>query len=361
MKNPGTPTIAEVAASAGVSVATASRALGGYGRVSEKTVASVRAAAQRIGYRPNRLAQSMITGRTNTIGVVCADVLSPFFAGVVRGITDAAAQAGYSVIITNSDERLDSEIATTQLLLDQRVDGLVLSPADVRRVAHLKKAIDQGTPIVMVDRASSACPTDAVLIDGPGATRDAVLHLFEKGHRRVAIAAELSELPQDFASSPLALERILDQDPFSVTPSLARLGGYLAAHRRAEVPIDPSLILRSGEYSAASAFRAVDGFFGGGGAADALIAVDNTMSLGAFRALRAAGKRVPADISFIGFDNLDWTELVEPPVSVIAQPVYEIGFEAARMLIDRMSGNVHQPRIVQLPATFIERGSVAER
>jgi LacI family transcriptional regulator len=128
-EQPSYPTIGDVAVAAGVSPATAARAIGGYGRVSAAVRARVLAEAERVGYRPNSLARSMITGTTHTIGVVIADIENPFFARAVRGIADTAHAAGYEVILTNSDERLETERAAVGVLYQKRVDGLIVAPA----------------------------------------------------------------------------------------------------------------------------------------------------------------------------------------------------------------------------------------
>jgi len=355
----GSPTIQHVAESAGVSVSTASRALGNYGRVSEKTRRHVAEVADALGYRPNRLAQSMISGRTDTIGVICADIHSPFFSGIMRGITDTAEAAGYSVLLTNSDESSDRETAALDLLLDKRVDGIIVSPADVQHVEHLADAVATGKPVVMVDRASSQLPTDAVLVDGPDATQRAVAHLFSLGHRRVAIVAELRE-PRESNWQAIFRDADLEQvDLFSLNPSSARLTGYLRAHVEAGIPVDPRLVFQSGEYSVESAIRATLAGLTEPDPATAVVAIDNTMALGAYEAIRRLRLRIPEDVSFIGFDNLEWTELVQPPVSVIEQPVYRIGQLAAERLIARLGGEESEPEIVNLPTKFIERESTA--
>lgn len=353
------PTIHDVAAKAGVSVATASRALGNYGRIADSTRANVVAIANQLGYRPNGLARSMITGRTQTLGVICADIHSPFFAGVVRGITDTAKQAGYSVLITNSDEQYESEKESLDLLLEKQVDGIIVSPADVRQVEHLAAAASRGTPIVMVDRASTAFPTDSVMIDGPAATQDAVSSLFELGHRRVAIVAELRSPQEADWRSIFDGNGYRTVDTNTLNPSSARLTGYLRAHAEYGIEVDPALVFKSGEYSAESATRATLTGLSRRNRPTAVVAIDNTMTLGAYRAIRELGLVIPRDVSFIGFDNLEWTELVDPGISVIDQPVYEIGQTAVKLLLGKLTGGGGVPEVVTMPSRFIRRGSVA--
>jgi LacI family transcriptional regulator len=344
-----------------VSTATAARALGNYGRVKESTREAVKRVADELNYRPNELARSMITGRTRSIGVICGDVHIPFFAGVVRGITDVARGRGYTVLITNSDEDWESEVESLGILQGSRVDGIIVSPSDPNRVEHLRAWSDSGRPLVMVDRASAQLATDAVVIDGPTAIEAAVNRLFDLGHERIAIVGEFSppaEVARFFATLGADGDGV---DAFDFSPSITRLHGYVRAHRRRGVPLDESLIVRSGAYSIDAAQEATAAVLRQPVAPTAVVTTDNSMSLGAFRAVRASGLRVPQDLSFIGFDNQDWTEFAEPGISVIDQPAYAMGQEAARMLLERIDGMSDPARIVTEPATFIERGSVGPR
>src|SRR4051812_15382326 len=159
------PTIPDVAREAGVSPATAARALGAYGSVRPETRARVSAAAERLGYRPNELARSMITGKTNTIGAVVADIENPFFARTTRGITDAARAAGFEVILVNTDEDVNSERSALKVLLDKQVDGVVVAPASSQETGHLREAQECGAEIVLIDRRVAGLQADAVLID----------------------------------------------------------------------------------------------------------------------------------------------------------------------------------------------------
>lgn len=355
------PTLVEVARAAGVSTATAARALGNYGRVKESTREAVKRAAERLDYHPNELARSMITGRTQSIGIICGDVHVPFFAGVVRGITDVARGRGYTVLITNSDEDWDTEVESLGILQGSRVDGIIVSPSDTHRVDHLRGWSESGRPLVMVDRASAGLPTDAVVLDGPTAVEAAVDRLFDLGHERIAIVGEFSppaEVERLFSALGEGIDGV---DAFDFSPSITRLIGYIRAHRRRNVPLDQALIVRSGAYSVDAAEQATTRALRQSVVPTAIVTTDNSMSLGAFRAVRASGLRVPQDLSFIGFDNQDWTEFAEPGISVIDQPAYSMGQQAARMLLDRIDGAHTPPRIITEPATFIERGSVAPR
>lgn len=359
MTRPSRPaTIIEVAREAGVSTATAARALGNYGPVRDSTREKVMLAAQKLNYQPNELARSMVTGRTKSIGVVCGDVHNPFFAGILRGITDVARAHDYSVLIANSDEDWATEVESVRTLSASAVDGLIVSPAEPNRVEHLENWSGTGKPITLIDRASAQLQTDAVVIDGPQAIHDAVTRLFELGHERVGIVGELRSV--DEMETVLSLNRrgLDNLDVFTLSPSTARLVGYLRAHAHAGKEVDLGLVVRTGEYAATAATAATAAMLGAQSPPTAVITTDNVMTLGAYRALRDAAIEIPDQLSFIGFDNQDWTLLVSPDITVIDQPSYEMGTTAATMLLERIEGLSDAPRVVRAATTYLERASV---
>lgn len=181
------PTVADVAREAGVSVATAGRALGNYGRVGDDLREQVQAAAERLGYSPNAVARSMRSGGTRSIGFVGADISNPYFATAMRGLCDVAREQGYEPILANSDDRLEVERAAVSVLLDKQVEGIVVAPTSVTDVAHLERAKELGVPIVLLDRHIGALEADSVVIDNEAAAYEAVAHLLGLGHRRVGL------------------------------------------------------------------------------------------------------------------------------------------------------------------------------
>lgn len=353
------PTVKDVALRAGVSIATVGRALGNYGRINEATKQRILQVANEMGYRLNQVARSMITGQTNTIGVVLADINNPFFSGVVRGMSDRAREYGYDLLITNTDENSESEVRAIELLLGRQVDGLIISPADVQQVEHINEAIQQGYPVVLFDRASSFCDADAVISDGGEAVRQAVAHLIEEGHRRIAIVVELTRA-QEAEWPQLLLDAAHRVDENSLNVGLNRLLGYLNAHSEAALEVDPALVFRSGEYSTVSASAVTRQGLLAPNPPTALVATDNTMSMGAYFAVRDLGLRVPNDLSLFLFDNLEWTRAVKPAVSVIEQQVHEMGVRAADVMIERIM-NPDAPRGVHtVPTKLLFRESVGQ-
>ncbi|GAA2844732.1 LacI family DNA-binding transcriptional regulator [Streptosporangium fragile] len=350
-------------------MATAARALGGYGYVSPATREQVLAAAVRLGYQPNDVARSMRAKTTRTIGFVGADIVNPFFANAMRGVSDVARQHGFDVFLTNSDERLDLEQQAVRALLVKQVDGIILAPTGVGDAPHLRSVVESGTPLVFIDRALADVPADSICIDNVAAAETAVGHLLALGHRRIALVAE-SPVTGDDARCPVtdddewAARSVPDgvserPDDRVIVPSAARAHGYLRAHRAAGVPVDSRLARRVPRYSQEAARDEVRRMLALPDPPTALFASDNIMGLGTVVALREAGLTMPDDISLVTFDDLDWTAITTPPITVIRQPVYDMGAEAARRLLARVNGDTSPPARVELPVRLLVRGSTA--
>jgi LacI family transcriptional regulator len=350
----GRPTIEDVAAAAGVSRATAARALGGYGRVSDETRSVVRKHAQALGYQANRLAQGMVTGRTLTLGFVSADMADAFFGQTMRGFTDIARAQGYDVIISNSEEDPQLERRAVETMLQRRVDGLLLAPTELDKFRHLEAVLASGLPIVQIDRSVRGLAADAVLIDNAGAARDAVNHLIERGHERIGLlTAGLAD------GDPIAQLDAVATDPVHAPTPLSRAVGYLSALRSAGLPVEVQLIA-----SASSAARyadraeaAVAGLLTQPAPPTAILAVDGSLTLCAFEAVQDSGLRFPDECTVLGFDDLDWTRIVRPRVTVVAQPAYDIGATAARRLLARLAGDTSPPQTLLLETSLVARES----
>lgn len=350
----GIATIPDVARSAGVSTATAARALGGYGSVSQATRDRVAAVATELGYRANSLARSMITGSTHTLGVVLADIENPFFYRALRGITDTARGHGYDVLLTNTDEDLEAERKALAVLAERRVDGLILCPAEPEDQAHLSGLMGSGIPIVLLDRQVRGLGADSVGIHNRTAGAVATQHLIDLGHRRIAILTGGPPSVGERLRRPgmKGVERI------PVTTLGARAAGYRDALLRAGLELRPAY-LSAGGFRREDAARATTELMSLPEPPTALLAFDSILALGALQALRSMGLRCPQDVSLLGFDDAEWAEVVSPPLTVMRQPVYEIGATACELLISRIAGTAGQPVRHQLPTTLVQRGSTA--
>ncbi|MDQ0376009.1 LacI family DNA-binding transcriptional regulator [Amycolatopsis thermophila] len=340
----------DVARAAGVSTATAGRALGGYGQVSERTRERVLAAAAELGYRPNSLARSMVTGSTHTIGVVVTDVANPFFATALRGITDVTSPAGFEVLLANTGGQLASEQRAVTVMSEKRVDGMIVAAARPGEGAHLRHAMDAGVPVVLIDRQVSGVPdADSITVDNDHAAAEAVAHLVELGHRRIGVITE--------AGDQLARVRSGTRRR-GLFPSAVRLRGYVSALRSAGLDVDETLVA-SARYDRESAYDAMTRLLGLAHPPTAVLCTDNVLASGAYRAVQDRGLRMPAEVSLIGFDDEPWTTLVRPGLTIVEQPTYELGARAGRQLLDRIAATEgpRRPQHIQLRAKLVARGS----
>lgn len=341
----GRVTINDVAALAGVSRSTTSRVLGGYGVASEEARERVVEAAAELGYRVNTLARAMITGKTFTIGVVLADIENDYFARLARGASDAAKAAGFEILLTNTDEDLQTERKALQVLLDKQVDGMVIAPASSSNAEHLLSAKKRGVPMVLVDRKIPSLKADTVGIDNAGAAREAVQQLIAVGHRRIGMVTSAHD------ESP-------ESSKTAVNTGHDRVAGYQSALLDAGITSN-SEFLRRGSYSSEAARAQVRAMLAGPQRPTAVFASDNVMLLGAFRAIQDLGLSIPRDVSLVGLDDSSWADVVTPRLSVIEQPVYEIGRLAVVRLVARINGDTSRAKDLVLPHTWVGRESVA--
>jgi LacI family fructose operon transcriptional repressor len=327
--------IKDVAQAAGVSVTTVSRVLSNNGPVRDAVRARVLAAIEQLGYRPNAAARRLRSGDTATIGLIVSDVRNPFFTEVSRAVEDAAYQQGLRVILCNTDENPEKEAMYLRLMEEERVTGVIYSPTHDAAQRFSAQAYD--FPVVMIDRAGPAGSADAVVLDNRDACARLVEHLVARGYRRIAGL---------FGNAS--------------TTGRERHAGFVEALRRHDLPAEAQFV----EPNPDSAWRHASAWLAQGGPAcpDALVASNGLLLLGAYRALRAHAARPSAvAMALAGFDNDAWTELVSPGVTVIAQPVYEIGRNAMQLLMQRLAEPAMSTRTLVLPGELVIRGSTAPR
>jgi LacI family transcriptional regulator len=326
--------IKDVAAEAGVSVATVSRVLNDHPSVSADARTRVLAAVEVLGYRPNAVARSLRTDQTHTLGLVISDVLNPYFTELARSVEEEARALGYSVIIGNADERPDLQDHHVRNLLDRRIDGLLVSPTDGGS-RLMPDAARAGTPMVFVDRWIPGFDVPVVRADGQAAVRDLVVHLHGLGHRRLAIIA----------------------GPAATTTGRERVAAFRKALGAYGLDL-PDAYIGQGDFQAESGRQVTEGFLDLPVPPEAVFAADNLMALGALDAVRARGMRVPDDIALAAFDDIPWFVHTDPPITAIAQPTGELGRAAVRALVDRIEGR--PPQSVTLPARLVVRRSCGE-
>ena len=332
-------------------MATAARALGSYGHVSPDARRRVADASAALGYRRNSLARSMITGSTNTLGLVAADLENYFFARAARGFTDAARDAGFDVLVANTDEDVEVEQTAVRVLMEKRVDGMVVSPASARSADHLRAVLGSDVPLVLLDRYVPGLSVDSVLVDGKKAADEAVSHLIAHGHIRIAIVTGAN------AEEMAAIRRWTSVRNL-VSSTRDRILGYRAALSRAGIPLRASYVKVADFHREAARLMALE-LLAEAEPPTAIFATDSVIAIGVIEALQAREVEQPAAMSLISFDDADWARISRPPLSVVDQPMYELGHQAARRLIGRIRGDTSRPRRHHLPAPLLLRGSIA--
>ena len=330
------PTITDVAREARVSASTVSHVINETRYVSDEVKQRVHAAMEALNYQPNVIARSLRTRETLTVGVVVSDVTNPFFTSIVRAIEDEVLKQGYSIILCDTDEKPEREQAYLRLLMGRRVDGLIVAPSS-GNADLLRSAIESGLPVVLLDRSIPGLTADVVLSDNESGAFDAVSYLIGMGHRRIGIVAGRLE----------------------VSTGADRMAGYVRAIRTHGIPADESLI-EVAKFKRDIAYDKTMKMLNRAEPPTALFVCNNVMTAGTMAALKAAGKKVPEDISVIGFDDSEWAALMDPPLTVVAQPIVELGTRAAQTLMRRISrGRVKTPRAVVLKPELILRDSCA--
>ncbi|MBN2004833.1 MAG: LacI family DNA-binding transcriptional regulator [Anaerolineae bacterium] len=327
-------TIREVAKRAGVAPITVSRVINNSGYVNEKTRTRVELAIAELGYVPNMLARSLRSRRTDTLALILTDVSNPFWTTVARGVEDAASDADFNVILCNTDESETEQNKYLHMLLQKQVDGVLLVPAR-STVDSIRFVQNQGTPVVVLDRRIPDARADVVRCDSEGGAYQLTLLLLSLGHRRIAMLG----------------------GPQGVSTAEDRTTGYSRALAEAGLEIDAAL-LHYGEFSLESGYAMTQAALARTPRPSGLFAGNNFIAIGALRALRDAGLRVPEDMALVGFDDLPTDLVVDPFLTVAAQPAYEMGRQATELLLLRLSGEVPSTyKEIVLPTTIVVRES----
>lgn len=308
-------TITDVAALAGVSTATVSRAFNGKSTVDPLLAARVFRAATELDYRPNGLARNLRRQVTTVLALIVSDVENPFFTSLARGMEDTAQVAGYSVVLCNSDDSADKERRYLDVALQERMAGVVISPSGpVDGVATLR---ERRVPVVAVDRpvpGDAGGTVDQVLVDSRTAAREATGHLIAQGYRRIGCLT----------------------GPAGVATADERLDGHRDALAAAGFAAAPQHEWHA-DYRPAGARDAAREALDAADRPDAVMVANSAMAIGVLEAMNERGLRPGRDVGIVAFDDAPWTRAVTPPLSVVAQPAYDIGSEAARLLLARIA------------------------
>lgn len=327
-------TMKEVAAHAGVALSSVSRVLNDHSDVSESMRKQVLDAIEAVGYEPNLLASSLRRGSTMTVGFIANDISNPLFAEIAMGAERRLNEAGYSMVLTNSEGNPERDEALIRLLRWRRIDGLILSVADEERDGTMAELAKLSEPVVLIDRqVRGADEASAVLSDHANGMRAAIDHLLDLGHRRVAL---ISGRP-------------------GLRPVRERLSGFKAAFRARGLDL-PEDLLKFDSFSATFGQQATHELLAADDQPTAIVAGGNLLLIGVLRALQAAGLKVGTDISLVSCDDVPLTELHSPPITVIDRDAEQIGEAAAKLLLKLLAGG-NGPLVTEIPTSLILRAS----
>lgn len=334
-------TLKEVAAAAGVSVSTASRALSGKAeayRISRATEQSVQDAAKRLQFSPSLLAKSLRSQRTKLLGVVLPNVANPFFAAIAREITLAAEELGFSVLLTDSQENSETEVHLVEQLKARQIEGLVVCPVGITH-QHLSELAKQKLPLVLVDRGFDSKDLVTVTSDHRSGARSATTLLLESGHQKIGI---LQGLPETL-------------------PNNERLIGVREAFEEKQLVFDSTLIAGN-HFDEASGYQAAQKLLDAHPDLTAFFAFSNQNALGALRAAAEAGRAIPDDLSLIAFDDHPFAAYLSAPLTAVCQDVNQLGRVAAQLLMEQIkTGQPPEQKQHRIPVQLIQRGSIRER
>ena len=308
-------TIREVAKRAGVSVATVSHVINGTRQVSPETAARVRRVMTELDYQINAVAQSLRTRATRVIGVVVSDITNPFFAVLVRGAEDAAHDEGYSLVVCNSDEDPGKEDLYVRTLRRRRTDGLLIAPTMDGSSPVIQELAHQKIPLVFIDRKARDVQADAVLSDNIGGAYEATKYLIRRGHTRIGIVLGIPGATTT-EERYMGYRRALDESGIAPSAKLVVHGGY-----RMEKGSRPTQELLALDCPPTAIFS-----------------TNNLMTVGVLRELARSGIGVPKEVEVVSFDDLEWAELLSPPITTVAQDPYGIGHKAVELLLKRLQG-----------------------
>ena len=321
--------ILDVAKHAGVSVASVSRVLSGLPGVGEATRDKVMASVEALGYRPNLAARRLRSQRTDTLGLIVSDIRNPYFMEVSRAVEDVAYAHGLRVMFCNADEDPEKENIYLEMMRDENVAGVILSPT-LPLLASYRQS-DYPFPVVLIDRCESDTDADAVVLDNVDAAQRLVRHLVEAGHQRIAFfygaaSATGRQRLQGYqdALSSAGLTPIAQALKPTTDEARAVMRQYLEKH--SQLP-------------------------------DAVVASSGLILLGLVEALREANLRYPDDLAIAGFDDMPWTRVVTPGITVLAQPTYDMGRAAIELLLARIAQPEQAVRRIVLRGELLVRGS----
>jgi LacI family transcriptional regulator len=308
-------TIKDIARELGISPSTVSRALKDHPDISPETKKAVNALAEKLNYQPNIVALNLRQKKTNTIGVIIPEIVHFFFSTVISGIEDIAYEAGYNVILAQSNESYQREVTDMKALFNSRVDGMLLSLSrETTNYDHIESIISKGVPIVFYDRMYNSPACSKVIVDDYTGAKEAVLHLIDQGCKKIAHL---------LASPHLMI-------------SIDRMKGYKDALKEKNIEASNDWMVHCEAGTFEEGKRATLRLLSLPNPPDAIFASNDPLAMGAVMAMKERGVKIPQDVALVGFSNWFFGELIEPTLTTVDQPGFEMGQEAARILINHI-------------------------
>ncbi|MBN8858366.1 MAG: LacI family DNA-binding transcriptional regulator [Sphingobacteriales bacterium] len=330
-------TIKDIAKRLGISASTVSRALRGSTEINDETKKLVQELAKELNYTPNPIALSLKEKKTKVLGVIVPEIANYFCSAVIAGIEDYAYAKGYHVIIFQSHEKYDREIMNIRLLQSRRIDGLIISVSnETKNGKHIQEVIDTGIPVVMFDRICNEVDTPRVVTDDEGGAYLATCHLIEQGYTKIAHVSMATHL--------------------SVTKN--RMKGYMEALKEHGIPFQKKWIV-SCDFNAKNIKKTVEKLFKSDPKPDAILAAAERIAIRSFEVLKEMKLRIPEDVALAGFFDNPVSRFIDPPLTSIHQPTFDIGQSAVRLLIEMIESNSlqHQFKTIELKTTIDIRAS----
>jgi LacI family transcriptional regulator len=325
-------TIKDIARELGISPSTVSRALKDHPDISPQTKKAVNELAEKLNYQPNIVALSLRQSKTNTIGVIIPELVHFFFSTVISGIEDVAYSAGYNVIITQSNESLQREKTDIKALFNSRVDGMLISVSrETNTFDHIDSILAKGVPMVFFDRVYESANSSKIIVDDLSGAKEATLHLIEQGCKRIAHL----------------------EGPPNLGITKQRLEGYLEAMSENKIPVIQELIMPCPLGTIEEGKKATEKLLALPSPPDAIFATNDPAAMGAMQAIKEAGLKIPKDIAVVGFSNWFFTALLDPPLTSVDQPGFEMGQEAAKLLIRQIELRTKNSDVDVIPETKI--------
>jgi len=325
--------IKTIAIKAGVSTATVSRVLNNYSGIRDVTRKKVLKVINEYDYEINAIAKSLKQKKTMTIGIIIGNVLSQFYSFIAKSVEDTALKYGFSTILCNGDDDPLKELKYLKVLKSNRVDGIILTPTG-KNAEYIKNLIKNGTKIVLIDRLIDGVFCDAILVDNLNAAYIATKHLIEQGYKRIGI-----------------INGYIDR-----TTGHDRLEGYKRALIEANIKINEDLI-KIGNFKKRSGYELTEQLLKN--KPEAIFVTNLDMVLGSVLLLKEKLINIPEDVALVGFDDSDWATILNPPLTVVKQPVYSLGETAAEILLKKIINNeeTNNPLIHVLNTELIIRKS----